>query len=69
MEERQIQEFVHRISSNEALRKELISDPEQVIAREDFSPIVTSILMKLVPSLSLMTLEGPQLSSCWWRVC
>jgi hypothetical protein len=65
MEERQIQEFVHRISSDDALRKELISDPEQVIAREDFSPTVTSILMKLVPSLSLTTFEGPQLS--WWR--
>ena len=65
MEERQIQEFVHRISSDEALRKELISDPEQVIAREDFSPTVTRILMKLIPSLSLTTFEGPQLG--WWR--
>ncbi|MDQ2884560.1 MAG: hypothetical protein M3Y39_00570 [Chloroflexota bacterium] len=65
MEERQIQEFVHRISSDDVLRQELMSDPEQVIAREDFSPTVTSILMKLVPSLSLTTLEGPQLS--WWR--
>jgi hypothetical protein len=66
MEERQIQEFVHRISSDEALRKELISDPEQVIAREDFSPVVTRILMKLVPSLSLEAYEGaPQLG--WWR--
>lgn len=65
MEERQIQEFVHRISRDEALRKELISDPEQVIAREDFSPVVTGILMKLVPSLSLATFEGPQLG--WWR--
>lgn len=65
MEERQIQAFVHSISSDEAFRKELISDPEQVIAREDFSPTVTSILMKLVPSLSLTAFEGPQLS--WWR--
>ena len=64
MEERQIQEFVHRISNDEALRKELISDPEQVIAREDFSPTVTRILMKLIPSLSLTTFEGPQLG--WW---
>lgn len=64
MEERQIQEFVHRISSDEALCKELISDPEQVIAREDFSPTVTRILMKLIPSLSLTTFEGPQLG--WW---
>lgn len=65
MEERQIQEFVHRISSDEALRKELISNPEQVIAREDFSPTVTRILMKLVPSLTFETFEGPQL--LWWR--
>jgi hypothetical protein len=66
MEERQIQEFVHRISSDEALRKELISDSEQVIAREDFSPTVAGILRRLVPSLSLVTFEGPQLS--WWRL-
>ena len=64
MEERQIQEFVHRISCDEALRKELISDPEQVIAREDFSPAVARILMKLVPGLYLGAIEGPQLS--WW---
>jgi hypothetical protein len=64
MEERQIQEFVHRISNDEALRKELISDPEQVIAREDFSPSVARILMKLVPHLSLGALGALPMS--WW---
>ncbi|HYU72763.1 MAG TPA: hypothetical protein VEL31_08780 [Ktedonobacteraceae bacterium] len=64
MEERQIQEFVHRISCDEALRKELISDPEQVIACEDFSPAVARVLMKLVPNLSLGAIEG--LPPGWW---
>ena len=64
MEERQIQEFVHRISRDEALRKELISDPEQVIAREDFSPAVAHIMMMLVPKLSLGAIGEPQLA--WW---
>ena len=53
MEERQIQEFVHRISNDETLRKELASDPEGVIMREGFSPRVTQVVMRLLPHLSL----------------
>ena len=53
MEEQQIQEFVHRVSNDEALRKELASDPEGVILREGFSPRVTQIVSRLVPHLSL----------------
>jgi len=53
MEERQIQEFVHRISNDEALRKELASDPEGVIMREGFSPRVTNIISRMVPQLAV----------------
>ena len=64
MEERQIQEFVHRISNDETLRKELASDPEGVIMREGFSPRVTNIISRLVPHLSLgLSLE---FSPNWW---
>ena len=65
MEERQIQEFVHRISNDEALRKELASDPEGVIMREGFSPRITQVVMRLLPHLSL----GHSLrfsSARWW---
>ena len=53
MEERQIQEFVHRISNDETLRKELASDPEGVIMREGFSPRVANIISRLVPHLAV----------------
>ena len=53
MEERQIQEFVHRISNDETLRKELASDPEGVIMREGFSPRVTNIISHLLPHLAV----------------
>jgi hypothetical protein len=65
MEEQQIQEFVHRVSTDEALRKELASDPEGVILREGFSPRVTQIVSRLVPHLSL----GHSLAfspNYWW---
>ena len=53
MEEQQIQEFVHRVSNDEALRKELANDPEGVFMREAFSPRVAQVVMRLVPYLSL----------------
>ena len=65
MEERQIQEFVHRVSNDEALRKEFASDPEGVIMREGFSPRITQVVMRLLPHLSL----GHSLrfsSARWW---
>ncbi len=37
MEEQMIQDFVHRVSRDEELRKELASDPNAVITREGFS--------------------------------
>ncbi len=53
MEEKQIQEFVHRISQNEALRAELSRDPDGVIMRESFSPRVAQVVKRLAPHLSL----------------
>jgi hypothetical protein len=53
MEEELIQDFVHRASRNEELRKELASNPESVIAREGFSPRVARIIARLVPQLAL----------------
>jgi hypothetical protein len=53
MEERQIQEFVHRIFNDEALRKELANDPKGVIKREGYSPRVIQVVMRLVPHLAL----------------
>lgn len=53
MEEEQIQDFVHRASRDEELRKELASDPNTVIMREGFSPRVARIIARLVPQLAL----------------
>ena len=53
MEEQQIQDFVHRVLSNETLRNELASNPDGAIIREGFSPRVARIITRLVPQLSL----------------
>ena len=53
MEEQQIQDFVHRASHDETLRKELASDPDGVIMREGFSPRVARIVIRMVPQLTL----------------
>ena len=64
MEERLIQEFVHRVSTDEKLREELKRDPDGVIMREGFSPRVTRIVSRLVPHLAL---DKPiQPSFPWW---
>lgn len=63
MEELQIQEFVHRVSTDEDLRKELASAPDSVIMREGFSPRVARIIMRLVPHLAM---EKPLEPSLWW---
>lgn len=65
MEEQEIQDFVHRASEDETLRKELASDPEGVITREGFSPRVASVLARLVPHLALDEPLGPGLH--WWN--
>ncbi len=64
MEEKQIQDFVHRVSNDEELRKELAHDPDGVIMREGFSPRVARIVTRLVPHLTLHRLaDGP---NYWW---
>ena len=65
MEEQQIQDFVHRVSTDEELRKELGRDPDGVIMREGFSPRVAKIVLRLVPHLAMDEPIGPSLS--WWR--
>ena len=64
MEEQQIQDFVHRISTDEELRKELARDPDGVIMREGFSPRVAKIVSRLVPHLAMDEPIGPSLK--WW---
>jgi hypothetical protein len=65
MEEQQIQDFVHRVSRDETLRKELAGDPDGVIMREGFSPRVARIISRLVPQLALDKPLGPSLP--FWR--
>ena len=65
MEEQLIQDFVHRVSRDEELRKELASDPNSVIMREGFSPRVARIIARLVPLLALD--QSLELSLSWWR--
>ncbi len=59
MEERMIQDFVHRISTDEHLRKELASDPDGVIMREGFAPRVARVVARLVPHMTVEESIGP----------
>ncbi len=65
MEEQQILDFVHRVSQDESLRREVFEAPEQVIAREGFSSRVTAIIMRLVPHLDFERQTKPPTLS-WW---
>lgn len=65
MEEQQIQDFVHRVSNDDALRQELAREPEKVVMREGFSPRVAQVVMKLEPHLSLDKPLSPSLY--WWN--
>ena len=65
MEEQQIQDFVHRVSTDEELRKALVRNPDGVIMREGFSPRIAQIVSRLVPHLAMNEPIGPSLS--WWR--
>ena len=65
MEEQQIQDFVHCASHDEALRKELASNPDGVIMREGFSPRVARIIARLVPQLALDKPLEPSHNG-WW---
>ncbi len=64
MEEQQIRDFVHRVSTEETLRTELASDPKSAIERESFSPRVAQVVMRLVPHLALDKEMKPSLG--WW---
>lgn len=64
MEEKQIQDFVHRVSNDENLRKELFQNPDGVIMREGFSPRVARIVTRLVPHLTLHQLASDEHG--WW---
>jgi len=66
MEEKQILEFVQRVSQDETLRSELASDPDNVIMRENFSPRVARVVMRLVPHLSAMQWKEPTGSFTFW---
>jgi len=67
MEEQQIRDFVHRVSTEEGLRAELASDPNGVIEREGFSPKVAQVVMRLVPHLAMTTSFGAS-PSLWWSL-
>jgi hypothetical protein len=64
MEEQQIRDFVHRVSNDEKLQKELASNPNSVIMRESFSPRVARIVARLVPQLTMDQDLEPSFS--WW---
>jgi len=64
MEEKQIQDFVHRVSNDVDLRKELAQNPDEVIMREGFSPRVAQIVTRLVPHLTLHRFVDVPLN--WW---
>lgn len=65
MEEQEIQEFVHRVVTNEAARRELAGDPVGVVTRSGFSPRVAQIIFRLVPYLAFdVFLDSPEK---WWH--
>lgn len=66
MEEQIIQEFVHRVSTDEGLRKELADHPDSVIMREGFSPRVARVIARMAPHLSAGTSIGSE-NKPWWQ--
>ncbi len=64
MEELQVEEFVYRVLENEALREELVASPETVIAREDLTPKVAQVVLRLVPHLAMYKFSSS--SGSWW---
>lgn len=66
MEEQIIQEFVHRVSTDEKLRKELTCEPESVIMREGFSARVARVIACMAPHLSIGASIGSE-NKPWWQ--
>ncbi len=65
MEEQQIQDFVHRAVTDQAMRCELARDPVSVVRSGNYSPRVVNILLRLVPCL---TFEQPLgVDEKWWH--
>ena len=67
MEEQQIKDFVHCVSCDETMRKELVRDPDGVIMREGFSPRVTQIVARLVPHLAFGDSSSSEPGGWWMR--
>ncbi len=65
MEEQQIQNFVHRVAQDKALREELEMHPEDVISRENFTPLVAQVILKLVPVMNVANIHNV-VSFTWW---
>jgi len=53
MDAQVVKEFVSRVSRDEELRQEVVRDPKGVSQREGFSPLVSAVVLRLVPHLSL----------------
>lgn len=64
-EEQQIQDFVHRVSGDQAARHELALDPVGMIGHAGYSARVTAILLRLVACLD----DERQMSTSekWWH--
>jgi hypothetical protein len=65
MEEQQIQDFVHQAVTDKALICELARDPVSAIERENYSPRVVDILLRLVPYLAFT--QPLNMNEKWWH--
>jgi len=65
VEEQQIQEFVHRVVTDQIARCELALDPVCVIGSGNYSPCVTDILLRLVPCL--ISAQPLHADEKWWH--
>jgi hypothetical protein len=63
VEEQQLQDIVHRIYTDDRFRQALLTDPQGVIEQEHLAPLVSNVVKKLIPHLSLGETLGPPL---WW---
>lgn len=68
MEEKQIQEFVHRAYSDGSLRTELADNFDDVMLKEGFSPRVVNVLKRLTPQLLAHEGTGGRPGLEWWTI-
>lgn len=61
-----VKDFVSRVSRDERLRQEVVRDAEGVSQREGFSPMVSAVVLRLVPHLSLAQ-KSPGVAFNWWN--